>query len=133
MGFYHYSDGNIHVPGICFADLWPWFQDRVLVDVLRHEYGHALEDKYPKYFHGREFKRAFGAEYGDAVVFKEGDEENYVSQYAQQMTQEDFAETFMYYMKYNGALPRQFSRSKAIRLKWETVAAICQDIAKCKK
>ncbi|MBR0459548.1 MAG: hypothetical protein IJJ26_09950 [Victivallales bacterium] len=64
---------------------------------------------------------------------KEGDERNFVSAYARTSTQEDFAETFMFFLKYRGVLPKEFSRQKAIRLKWETVDAICQDIAKLKK
>ena len=128
MGFYHYSDGNIHVPGICFADFWPWLQGRVLVDVLRHEYGHALEDKYPRYFHGREFKRAFGKEYGTE---RSGDEEadHFVSDYAMEATQEDFAETFMYYMKYKGEIPKKWSSNRAICAKWTFIDGLCAKFA----
>ena len=64
---------------------------------------------------------------------KDGEEENYVSGYAKKYTQEDFAETFMLFMKHKGIMPKEFSSRKAIRIKWETVAAICKDIAKLKK
>ncbi len=66
-------------------------------------------------------------------VTKKGDERNYVSAYARKYTQEDFCETFMLFLKHKGVLPKEFSRRKAIRAKWEAVAAICQDIAKLKK
>ena len=86
--------------------------------LLRHEYAHALEDNYEQFVHVKAFVKAFGAEYGDTVVFKEGTEENYISLYAQSMTQEDFAETFMYYMKYKGKLPEKWSDNRATRAKW---------------
>ena len=104
-----------------------------MVDVLRHEFGHALEGKFPQFFHNERFRKAFGDEYGVIEVAKDGDERNYVSRYARKYTQEDFAETFMLFLKHKGVLPKEFSRRKAIRVKWETVAAICQDIAKKKK
>ena len=104
-----------------------------MTDVLRHEFGHALEGKFSKYFHDERFKKFFGAEYGVIAVARDGDERNYVSNYARKYTQEDFAETFMLFLKHKGVLPREFSRRKAIRLKWETVAAICHEIAKMKK
>ena len=78
------------------------------------------------------FIKAFGDVCGDSVVAKERDKRNYVSDYARTNTQEDFAETFMLYMKYKGNFPKKFSRRKAIRIKWEAVAAICKDIAKLK-
>lgn len=124
MGFYYQSmeggDGNIHVPAICTAAILG-NEPRVMVDVLRHEYAHALEDNYEQFVHVREFTKAFGAEYGKTVVFKEGTEENYVTLYAQTMTQEDFAETFMCYMKYKGKLPAKWSDNRAIRAKWSFI------------
>ncbi|MBQ7650221.1 MAG: hypothetical protein IJS15_04635 [Victivallales bacterium] len=41
------------------------------------------------------------------------------------MTQEDFAETFMLYVKRKGVLPKAFARNEAIRAKWEEVEYIC--------
>ena len=133
MGFYDPQTQSIHIPAFWPAALLPWYKGRCLVDVLRHEYGHALEGKFSRFFHDERFIKAFGAEYGEIAVSKDGDERNYVSDYARKYTQEDFAETFMLFMKHKGVLPRQFSRRKAIRVKWEAVAAIYQDIAKMKK
>ena len=131
MGFYDPQTQNIHIPAIWPAALLPWYKERCMTDVLRHEFGHALEGKFSRFFHDERFKEAFGAEYGE--IFVGGNERNYVSDYARKYTQEDFAETFMNFLKFKGVLPRKFSRRKAIRVKWEAVAAICQDIAKCKK
>ena len=125
MGLYYpkstaSGDGNIHVPAICPAEILG-YERRVLVDVLRHEYAHALEDNYEQFVHVRAFSKAFGAEYGETVVFKEGTEENYVTLYAQTKTQEDFADTFMCYMKYKGKLPAKWSDNRAIRAKWSFI------------
>lgn len=121
------GDGNIHVPAICSAAILG-YEPRIMVDVLRHEYGHALEDKYPRYFHGREFKRAFGKEYGTE---RSGDEEadHFVSDYAMESTQEDFAETFMYYMKHKGEIPKKWSSNRAICAKWTFVDGLCAKFA----
>ena len=137
MGFYDPLTRNIHIPAmwpaVLLPEVLPWYHDRCMADVLRHEFGHALEGKYSKFFHDERFIKAFGDEYGENHVAKDGDERNYVSKYARTCTQEDFTETFMLFMKHKAVLPREFARRKAIRTKWETVAAICQDIAKMKK
>ena len=41
---------------------------------------------------------------------------------------EDFAETFMLYMKHKGNLPKEFRR-KAIKAKWAAVKSICEKVA----
>ena len=130
MGFYDFDDCNIHIPAMYPAGLFPWYADREILDVIRHEFGHALADRYPKYFDGRIFKAAFGDVYGENQVF-EGDDwsEEYVTEYASEMTQEDFAETFMLYMKYKGKLPAKFRGKKAIEKKWNVVETIVSKIA----
>lgn len=45
------------------------------------------------------------------------------------MTQEDFAETFMLYMKHKGKMPAQFRGKRAIEKKWRAVARIVREIA----
>ena len=132
-GFYHFDDQNIHIPTIRTAVLDPRYSERRMVDILRHEFGHALSDKYSRFFNDDVFIKAFGDVCGDSVVAKEGDERNYVSDYARTNTSEDFAETFMLYMKYKGKLPKKFSRRKAIKAKWAAVETICEKIAAKKK
>lgn len=128
LGFYYPKQYVIRIPAVCSAALNPWLDGRCMSDVLRHEFGHAIYDFYPKLLSDERFKKAFGDEYGENKVSKEGDERDYVSAYARTYTQEDFAETFMLFVKHKGILPREFSRRKATRLKWETVKAICEDI-----
>ncbi len=125
MGFYSFEDHDIHVPAFWPAALLPWYKGRCMTDVLRHEFGHALADAYPQYFHCKHFADAFGRSYGRWKVAEDGDEGNYVSAYARTYTQEDFAETFMLYVKYKGVLPQEFARNEAIRAKWEEVEYIC--------
>ena len=130
MGFYLFGVQEIHIPAFYPAGLFPGDKGRCITDVLRHEFGHALADKYSQFFHDKRFKKAFGDEYGRIKVAEDGD---YISPYARTFTQEDFCETFMLFLKHKGVLPREFAWREAIRAKWEAVAAICSDIAELRK
>ena len=131
MGFYDPADGDIHVPAAYPVGLFPWWGERLILDVLRHEFGHALADRYAKFFRGGIFKAAFGASYGEKKVFAgDGWTDGYVSQYATTATQEDFAETFMLYMKYKGKIPARYLGKRAIVKKWKTVERIVKQVAK---
>ena len=134
MGFYNPADQNIHIPAAYPPGLFPWLQDREMRDVIRHEFGHALADKYRKIFRGGIFKEAFGKSYGTWQVF-DGDDclDEYVSDYATTNTREDFAETFMLYMKYKGKMPARFRGKRAIVKKWKTVGRIIREIAALRK
>ena len=73
------------------------------VDVFRHEFGHALADLYPGALKkGGLFRAAFGGAYGEdsAEECVAGGVTGYVSEYATSATQEDFAETFMLFVKH---------------------------------
>ena len=59
----------------------------------------------------------------------DGWEERYVSEYATDSTQEDFAETFMLFVKHKGKIPARFAKKPAIRKKWKTVAEIVKRVA----
>jgi len=129
LGFYGFEDMNIHVPSVWPAGLFPWYEERQMPDVLRHEFGHALADRYKKFFRGGIFKKAFGKSYGEYVVFDGEDwTEEYVSGYATTNTQEDFAETFMLFLKHKGKLPARFRGKRAIERKWKTVGQIVKSI-----
>ena len=102
-------------------------------DVLRHEFGHALADLYPGALKkGGVFRAAFGGSYGPTPAEERGVkgwEERYVSEYATKATAEDFAETFMLFVKHKGKIPARFAKKPAIRKKWQAVAAIVMAIA----
>lgn len=123
------EDQDIHIPAVTRSGLWNG-DHRVVRDDVRHEFGHALAGKFKKFFHGGIFKEAFGASYGEKKVFVGGDWTNeYVTEYASKMTQEDFAETFMLYMKYKGKMPARYLGKRAIEKKWKTVGRIIREIA----
>lgn len=82
-----------------------------LVDVIRHEFGHAWAWRDPAFFRKPWFRQAFGAAYTEER-WEEPDEfdpDLYVSEYACQQAKEDFAETFMVYLRHR----RNLSRFKA--------------------
>ena len=81
--------------GLSTAVLDPRYPERRMVDILRHEFGHALSDKYSRYFSDEEIVKAFGDICGDGEAARDDDERNYVSDYARTNASEDFAETFM--------------------------------------
>lgn len=134
MGLYRFisdGDGNIHIPALYFAGLLPSrYEDRQILDVIRHEFGHALADRYERHFRGSPFRPAFGANYGETKVFKRVSwEDRYVTEYATDSTQEDFAETFMLFMKYKGKLPARYRGKCAIEKKWDAVRQIIKEIS----
>ena len=76
-------------------------RDCNLVDVLRHEYGHALADSIG--IHGN-----MPAYWGKP---------DFISIYALTSPDEDFAECFMFYLKHHGILPLH-KKSDAMLRKW---------------
>ena len=107
------------------------------VDVFRHEFAHALADLYPGALKkGGVFRAAFGGANGEAPAEEcvaEGWGDRYVSEYATSMTQEDFAETFMLFVKHKGKIPAKYEKKPAIRKKWKAVAEIVKRVAKAKR
>jgi hypothetical protein len=105
----------------------------VIEDVIRHEFGHALADLYPMALsRGGTFRAAFGGSYASAAKPNESVPDwrtCCVSEYATTNTQEDFAETFMLFVKHKGKIPAKFARKPAIRKKWKAVAEIVKRVA----
>ena len=136
MGFYQPATQTIEFPSVYlpFHALWMKLPAKAgALDVFRHEFGHALADLYPKALSkGGVFRAAFGGSYGEDPAEERGVDgwkERYVSEYATSATQEDFAETFMFFVKHKGKIPAKFARLPAIRKKWNAVAAIIKDVA----
>ena len=136
MGYYDYSDKNIHFPSVYLPFGWligKGDENDSAPDVIRHEFGHALADRYPKALEkGGLFRKAFGGTYSNNPV-EDADTENlefeFVSKYASSATREDFAETFMFFLKYSGRIPACFTKKPAIARKWKAVAEIVQRVA----
>ena len=134
MGFYTWGSNVITIPSVFPAALSPYLSGRSLINVFRHEFGHALADKYKRYVISAKFKKACGGNAFDTTcIAADHYVDEYVSNYAQQCPQEDFAETFMLYMKHKGKLPKEFSRRKAIKAKWAAVKDICETVEKLQK
>ncbi len=132
LAYYSYQDNMIHVPAFVRQEASLKLDEkRCLSDVLRHECGHALEDKYGDtgLFRDKKFIRAFGDIYGENVL-PNANPDNFVTTYAMTNIQEDFAETFMFFMKCKGVLPEKWSAIPAICAKWKLIAEICQKLAK---
>ena len=104
------------------------------IDVFRHEFGHALAELYPDALKkGGLFRAAFGGAYGDNPA-RGTDPDDWegrcVTFYATKNTQEDFAETFMLFVKHKGKIPAKYAKKPAIRRKWRAVAEIVKRVAK---
>ncbi len=116
------TSGNIHIPAVSFGKVFErvWGEPQTsLRDVIRHEYGHALAHTHRGLFCSVPFKRAFGSHH-DADVKSEYDPERHVTPYAATSPSEDFAETFMFYLRHSGELPSQFDTWR-IRRKWRFI------------
>lgn len=81
---------------------------QTLTDVIRHEFAHAWYWLDDPYVDGVWFRRAFGARYQDTrqLAGDEHDADQYVSPYAMTNAKEDFAETFMTYLRCRRSLAR---------------------------
>jgi hypothetical protein len=122
---YGYWDGAIHIPAVTLHRVHTrWFGGSYtsLADVLRHEYGHAVADLYPRLLRSKRFAAVFGARHDDDDE-QEYDPALHVSTYAATNAAEDWAEVFMSYHRCRGRLPPSWSTT-AIRAKWRFVAAV---------
>jgi hypothetical protein len=143
MGFYEFlkckGNGNIHFPAVYNGlDLrLRWIDKNSTIDVFRHEFGHALSDRYPGALKkGGVFRTAFGGPCDDKPApgtDPEDWEGRCVTPYAATKTREDFAETFMLFMKHKGKIPAKFAKKPAIRKKWKAVAEIVKRVAAAKR
>ena len=126
-----YETGNIYIPSVVLDTIF-WNNTYTLRDVIRHEYAHAFAHYYRRLImRSAEFKKVFGGNY---LCFQPSNmvDDAYVSQYAQCMPMEDFAETFMVYVRKKGVLPKKYTNKKLI-LKWKFIAKILNEVKKTSK
>jgi hypothetical protein len=119
-----YQVGNIYIPQwVIMHGIWK--NRGSLRDVVRHEYAHAVEYHYPMLTtRSKRFKTAFSGPYpGDY------DEVGnfYVSKYASTQQTEDFAETFMIFVRHGGKIPNKLKTTQ-IKHKWKFIAELCEVI-----
>ena len=136
MGRYQEKKKTIEFPSMYLpiAALWRDLGVKAnALDVIRHEFGHALADLYPGALKkGGLFRAAFGGAYGEDPAeecVEAGWRDRYVSEYATSATQEDFAETFMLFVKHKGKIPAKFAKRTASRKKWKAVAELVKRVA----
>lgn len=116
------TTGDIHIPAVSIGKLYECIRGESrtsLRDVVRHEYGHALAHTHKGLFCSVPFKRAFGSHH-DADIQWDYDAERHVTSYAATSPSEDFAETFMLYLRHNGDLPQRLNTWR-IRRKWRFI------------
>lgn len=105
--------GHIYLPAVSV-------HPRQVRDTLRHEYGHALAHRQPAGTRSRAFRAAFGGDGWQAEPTLRQRPAHCVSRYAQTCPREDFAETFMVYVRRQGRAPAKMT--DGLRAKWEVVA-----------
>ena len=128
-----YEPGNIYIPKWILAQGF-WAQRRgSLRDLVRHEYGHAVAFQYPSLvLRSTRFTTAFGGTYFRGKPVK-GNVRDFVSAYARTQPCEDFAETFMHYVRCQGTLPKELNLPShfgfdPIKRKWQFIAEMIKVI-----
>ena len=126
----YYWNRTIHLPAWGF---WFCSADGIR-NVVRHEFGHAVADIHRRKLDQGVFLRAFGAPCGRRSVarFRRNWEETCVSKYASKNTEEDWAETFMLFLRHKGRMPARFRDLPAVEAKWDAVKAILEAIVATK-
>ena len=122
------TTGAIHIPIFSLCRLRDWCSGAYvsLADVVRHEYAHAIAHCYPSLVRSRAFVQAFTASH-DAEVTVEFIDGFHMTEYAATSPSEDFAETFMLFMRTKGKLPRCY-QTPLIRKKWRFIRRLCRAI-----
>lgn len=122
-----FETGHIYIPKWVLLH-GPWQDRGSLRDLVRHEYAHAVAHYYPSLIQqGSRFREAFGGGYWSEVAF-EYEPEFFVTKYAATRPMEDFAETFMFYLRSSGLLPERLS-TPSIRRKWKFIRNLGRVVA----
>jgi hypothetical protein len=121
-----YEPGHIYIPAFVLSHFF-WQSRGSLRDVIRHEYAHALAHYYPNLIcNSKEFEKAFGGKYYSYEPCQM-EREAFVSEYAKTMPMEDFAETFMVFVRRKGFMPSNILNAK-LKRKWKFIAKIIKQV-----
>ena len=120
--------GEICIPRVSLLKLYDYFTGNYigLADVIRHEYAHAIADNHRGLFRSKRFTNAFGQPHESSVASKY-DAAHHVSAYAATEAGEDYAETFMFFLRHRGVLPNKHT-TEMIRSKWRFIQSLCRAI-----
>ena len=125
--FQGFEEGHIYIPKWVLAQ-GIWQNRGSLRDVIRHEYGHALAHYYPEMIeHSKSFEKIFGGNYYSYVP-TQMEREAFISKYASTLPMEDFAETFMVFVRRKGIIPANIINKKLLA-KWKFIADLCIKIS----
>lgn len=124
------STGEIKIPRVSLSRLSHIWRGGYtsLRDVLRHEFAHAIADTHRGLFRSAFFSDSFDAAHHWNFEW-EYDPDHHVSEYAATAPAEDFAETFMLYVRHAGALPAGHATAP-IRRKWKFIHRLSDAISR---
>ena len=127
---YYGSSGDICIPvlSLCRFSTLLGYPYTSLRDVLRHEYAHAVADLHRGLIRSKKFSSAFGSGH----CFEKREEfhpEVHLTPYAAHSPGEDFAETFMIFVRRGGVLP-EWNGSMAIKRKWRFLNDLSTSISR---
>lgn len=127
--WFGFEPGTIYV--FAAAPLEAYVRGGTLVDVVRHEFGHAWAWRDRPFFRRRWFRDTFGANYEAAPWGEPGDfhPDEYVSEYATCQAKEDFAETFMVFLRDRRSLSRKHRHRPGLYRKLKAVEAAVAEAA----
>jgi hypothetical protein len=118
--FLGYESGHIYIPAFVLSHLF-WQSRGSLRDIIRHEYAHAFAHHYPELIiNSKEFETVFNGHYYSELP-TEMEDEAYLTEYAKTMPMEDFAETFMVFVRRKGIMPSTIKNTK-LKKKWNFIA-----------
>jgi hypothetical protein len=120
-----FEPGHIYIPSFVLSQKF-WQSRDSLRDVIRHEYAHSLAHYYPKLISKSEFKKTFGGVYYSYEPIKM-EKDAFISDYARTMPMEDFAETFMVYVRRKGIMPSSIKNKQLIK-KWQYISNLLSTI-----
>ena len=122
-----FEQGHIYIPSFVLSKKI-WKKRGSIRDVIRHEYAHSFAHYYPKLISKSDFKNTFGDEYYTYEPIKM-EKKAFISKYARIMPMEDFAETFMVYVKRKGVMPSTIKNKQLIK-KWQYIDSLIKLINK---
>jgi len=123
--FLGFEEGVIYLPRNIPHSLY--VPGGTLVDIIRHEFAHAWAWLDRDYIDSKWFTEAFGGYYSDAgKLGSEFDRNEFFSEYAMRNRKEDFAETFMCFLRYRGSLER-FKNRPGLYKKLKAVEWVVRD------
>ena len=126
---YNGADGAIEIPAVSIHRLCELFgyEEYELEDILRHEYGHAIADLYPRLTRTWRFRWIFAGSYDRGPSATRYHPGKHITPYAASEPAEDFCEVFTCYVKHRGK--RQGSiNTFTLWLKWFFVGRLLRAI-----